>query len=973
MLEFKKHRLPNSFVGLIVAGSVLPGLLHFFGVNFGFDQIEGIGYLLNSNNPVEQLHKLQGGIYLHTILETFAIGTAAIIFILSHVSYRANKNADEAIVGTVFLFAAILDLLHLLGSNYLIDFVSHEKEFMSFSWAVGRIAQSVLLIVALGFISIKSKQKDPNQNDPRLSQSHFSMALIAAFFIFYLLTIESIPKTIFQGALVVRPWDLYPLVFYGILAIAFYLNYKTEKTAFNHSLLIMILPNSIAQIHMAFGSSNYYDSHFNIAHFLKIGGYGVFLVALFYQFYLTLTQQKESEIKAEALHTKELEKTKILETILSNISEGVMVYNKMGRLTFQNKSFEKFNILELPKTLSLSTANPIKLYYPDKVTPVALPDRPGIKAFNGEYITNREFYVKSDSSGKGFNVIINALPLKIDSNQQGVVIVYKNITTEKQQNDRLSSARDNAIKTAQAKSNFLATISHEIRNPLNGITGVVQLLQQTNMDEKQLRHLHIIENCCNTILNIIGDVLDYSKLEAGKLALDETPMDLNQNIKEISQLMSAKASQNGNLLTFKESSETWIMADTTRIRQILLNLIGNAIKFTQQGVVTVSLNTKKLKNEKVEVLISVQDTGIGMSKTQQKRIFDSFTQANEKITREHGGTGLGLSICKKIIEIMGGRIWVNSQPNKGSEFFVSFVTKITSAQTKKPAAHIETNAAKNYDAKVLVVDDNPINVEVFIELLKQIGIHADSASNGKQAVEVCKNKKYDLIYMDYHMPEMDGIEAAKEILKDNESPPTIVAVTASVMQEDREKCYKAGMSDFISKPVNINSIKRTLQSFPLSQDSGRTEATSEYKPNLNLNKKAAVESSASLSAANLDRIPSEGINALIDYVQLYDHFDQDFKLIQKFSSRLLDTLPGQIKTLQEAYDRLDFAKIHATAHSIKGVLSNFHVAPMVAALSIIESNAKRQLIHNTEEQMLLVKKMEIELYKELRQLLKKAA
>ena len=390
----------------------------------------------------------------------------------------------------------------------------------------------------------------------------------------------------------------------------------------------------------------------------------------------------------------------------------------------------------------------------------------------------------------------------------------------------LNKAKQITEEATLAKSSFLANMSHEIRTPLNGIIGMADLaLMDENNTESQTERLNDIKQSGESLLDIINEILDISKIEANKLVLEEVEFNTRDLIKKIEKLLSVKTFRKELEFTTNISSDMpdILIGDPLRIRQILINLAGNAIKFTNKG--SVSINVKLLKKEKnnLKIEFSVEDTGIGISKEKIAYLFESYSQAEKSTARRHGGTGLGLTISKKLVEMMDGTIEVESEIGKGSKFY--FIIELKQGKTlkateKSSIKNLETEKKKTSSKQlsILIVEDQLINRKIIFQLLKRKGHKITSAENGKIALEKAKSEKFDMIFMDIQMPEMDGLEATKLIRKfekDNKTHTPIIAMTAHAMKGDKEVCLAAGMNHYITKPINpaeLYSVIEKLQS-----------------------------------------------------------------------------------------------------------------------------------------------------------------
>jgi two-component system, sensor histidine kinase len=378
----------------------------------------------------------------------------------------------------------------------------------------------------------------------------------------------------------------------------------------------------------------------------------------------------------------------------------------------------------------------------------------------------------------------------------------------------LEKAKHEAETATAAKTKFLANMSHEIRTPLNGIIGTTQLLTTNeNINPAQKELFQTLEASCNLLLNIIEDILDISKIEADKLMLNEKSFNLRDAVKSVIDITSPKVNALSKHLFLKfhidENIAARVIGDENRLKQILVNLVGNAVKFTEVGGIEVMVNGKEIRNNVQLVTFSVRDTGIGIKKEDIVKLFQPFSQVDFSSSRKYSGTGLGLSICKKLVEKMSGYIEVKSHEGRGSEF--TFTIPIKVDNTYLPSERTDEDTFNYTPLNILLVEDNQINQLVASRIFESFGYAVDVAENGARAIEKAGITHYDLIFMDIQMPEIDGLQATETILKNCvDHIPVIIAMTANAMKEDEEECRKAGMSDFISKPFTIASLKKIL-------------------------------------------------------------------------------------------------------------------------------------------------------------------
>lgn len=372
-------------------------------------------------------------------------------------------------------------------------------------------------------------------------------------------------------------------------------------------------------------------------------------------------------------------------------------------------------------------------------------------------------------------------------------------------------------KAIEAKSTFFANMSHEIRTPMNGIIGMARLLEDNLKNVDDLEKLEVINNSCNHLLHIIDDILMFSKIDSGKLEYEYIPYKILDVLTQCISLLESSAKEKNISLNYSvKNIPPLIMGDPTKVKQVFINLINNAIKFTPTGEINIELKKIKNKDNQLEIQCSISDQGIGISKQNAAKLFSPFTQGDSTTTRKFGGTGLGLSICKGIIDGSGGRIWVESEEGKGSTFIFTIVTEEGNEDTsiksvESTPANYNKNMAKDYPLVILVAEDNVINQMVIKQTLQKFGYEIDIVSNGMEVLKYLEKKICDLILMDCLMPEMDGLTATKKIIEKFENKsPNIVALTANIIHEERVHCLKIGMSDILEKPIDNNKLVQII-------------------------------------------------------------------------------------------------------------------------------------------------------------------
>jgi PAS domain S-box-containing protein len=525
-----------------------------------------------------------------------------------------------------------------------------------------------------------------------------------------------------------------------------------------------------------------------------------------------ITEQKNFELNAVKIQSElELTKKELVDYKFAFDQHAIVaVTNIKGDITYANKKFCEISGYESNELLGQNHRLLNSGTHPKEFFTEMYKDITNGKIWHGEICNvnkNKEIYwVKT-----------TIVPFLNKHNKPiSYISIRTDITERKKDAERLKIALNKAELATESKTRFLATMSHEIRTPLNGIIGMANLLGDTTLDDEQKEYVSIIEKSSDLLLSLINDILDLTKIESEQIELENTTFLVIETFDSCLKVFEPQVKQKSIQLTKYYSNDIphYLVGDEIRLQQIMFNLLGNALKFTHQGSIDFSLKINSKKENTVVLQGCVSDTGIGIPTNKFYRLFKPFSQTDDSTTRKYGGTGLGLAICKKLLKLMDGEIWVESQEGKGAKFFFTWTAQLPK-ETEFPVAesHIENNTVNSIS--ILIADDDPTNQTVLKLLLKKLGFsNVTVVNDGLECVEIFETQNFDLVFMDFQMPNMGGLEAT-EIIRTLALPkqPYIVALTGNAFTENVQECYQVGMNDFLSKPLNVEALKKVMRRF----------------------------------------------------------------------------------------------------------------------------------------------------------------
>ncbi len=770
---------------------------------------------------------------------------AAFAAMLAFILCTMKRDRVSPVIGLTLLFAGCSDAFQAIAVDHLAEWITDIHTYLPFTWTVSRFLSASILIAGVGFL-LSTRDQNYHRALPAVVITSLALAFLAYGTIYITTLTHSVPQTLFPESFLTQPWELGPLVVYVFAgAILFPRFHNEQRNYISHSLVISVIPHIATQLYMGFGSQNLFDPCFQAAHFTKIFAYLLPLSGLVIEILKTYQHERQI-VESFGMVQKELRKLDGHNKLaLDSVGDGVFGLDAEGTTTSINPSAQL--ILGYTEEEFIGKLGQDLIFSPnlegEQLITASIKDGKVHKETDGVF---------RRKNGTTFRVEYVNTPILEEGQTLGAVITFRESTERKlmegyfykalqevsKAREEADSLRESAESANKSKSIFLSVMSHEIRTPLSVILGYAQILQRDHsLDMKHRDAVRKIETSGNHLLELINDLLDISKIETGEVELTLSDFDLHSLLLGLADMFrnQCKTKNIQFYLGGVGQSPVYVYGDERKLRQILVNLLGNAVKFTDQGEVTLTLENQPDNKFR----FTVSDTGNGIRPEDQVNIFELFKQGEEGFNK--GGTGLGLAISWELSELMGGELSLESEVGQGASFSLTLELEPASpVPSRSRRSRQVKELSRKFDLRVLVVDDAKENREMLSEILQEIGAEVFAAGSGEKALEQLKDFMPDIIFMDMRMPVMSGEEATQKIIEHYGSGRfKIVGVTASTSAYDQNKMITAGCKTVISKPYRVEQIFKCLQEllgveyeyqeFPDNRQENTDKAPSESK------------------------------------------------------------------------------------------------------------------------------------------------
>jgi len=815
----------------------------------------------------------QGNAELHTLFETVATLLGFVTGAMALVRYYTKKNSMFLLLGSGFLGEAILDGCHALVTSSF--FARHAPSALSsltpWSGVMSRVFMSLLLCASV----VVCKREMGNQAGGRISES-FVYLFVGAWTIVSLFFFTLVRLPPLHNQLIHRSTDLSPGFFLGLATIGYLWKRGWKTDDFEHWLVLSLIVGTAAQLEYMSFYSRLFDAQFFTAHALRILGHILVLTGLFTSMFSIFKREAENSIQlgqvnrslaAEIAERQRVEEvlrrahdkldervqartadlrnanellesevaervraeealrgsSELIKLVFDSIPEAVYGIDMQGNCTFCNPSCLRLAGYHEPTELLAKNMHTLIHHTRANGTPYPVEECHIYEAFRQGHGTHIDDEVFWRGDGTSFPAEYWSLPMHRDGKVIGTVVTFVDITERKRTEQVLREAREAAEAASRAKSEFLANMSHEIRTPMNGVIGMTELALDTELTREQRGFLNLVKSSAESLLVLLNDILDFSKIEAGKLDMEIIEFNLRDSLDDTMKAVGLRAHEKGLELACHILADVpdGLLGDPTRLRQIVINLVGNAIKFTSQGEVVMRVETQEETEKEAILHFAVTDTGVGIPLEKQASIFEAFTQADNSTTRKYGGTGLGLSISSRLVEMMGGRMWLESVAGRGSTFHFSARFQLQSARTSR---HMPAGLGTLQGVSVLIVDDNATNRHILKEMLAGWKMTAFEADGGRAALALltqaaAEGRAIPLVLVDAQMPEIDGFQVAEQIKRGPQTASSrLIMLTSAGFRGDAARCRELSILAYLPKPVKSSDLLQAIQTVMSSPD-----------------------------------------------------------------------------------------------------------------------------------------------------------